>query len=181
MVHRIAYAEQNLEQLYLIGFRLTSPPQERILYTLVLYYESARNDQNRPLTHDGRIVFFTKPETAEFALSLGDTTFRKYGHAPRKISTIYDIPMVVQLVQSGDHDASGEVVNFLNEVFDLVLETREPFPEPYRHVLHELADYATFSRDLAQHLDAAPDRRRLALDALYWSFGVVAARTQIVS
>jgi hypothetical protein len=178
---RIAYSHENIERIYLVGFQIGSEPSETVTYTLMLYYEVARNDQNRPLTHDGRIVFFQRPNQANEALSLGDAAFRKYGKAPAEISAVYDVHEALQLVRTGTCDDNATIVNLLNELFDLVSATPVSLPNAYRDAQAALADHATFSRDLGEYFGDGPDRRALALDAMHWSIGVVLAHSTILS
>jgi hypothetical protein len=131
MQNQFSFSDNNIEQLYTIGFRITPEPKSVWVYALILYYEVARNDQNRPLTSDGRIVLFRNPSQATDALSLGDIAFRKYGRAPEEIAAEYDVPMVLDLVSGGFHDDSAEVVNLLNQLLDLVTATGIPCPKEY--------------------------------------------------
>lgn len=80
----------DIEALYLVGVRVALPPNELDLYALVLYYEADRDHKNRPLTLNGKIVFFRDVAHATLVLALGDAGFRKHAKAPLEPSTLYE-------------------------------------------------------------------------------------------
>jgi len=98
MTDTINYADDNFERLYMVGVRLEPGAHEPDLYTLVLYNEVSRNDQNRPLTSGGRIVFFRDTADANRAIDLGDSAFRKYRPVEQNVAYVYDVPRVLALI-----------------------------------------------------------------------------------
>src|SRR5579859_8034619 len=96
-------ARENLEALYLMGVRMFAPVDDVDLYVLVLYYDASLDeDVNRPLTHNGRIVFFRDFELADQVLQLGDEQFRKYLKAPTELEIVYEPLKMLALVEHGD-------------------------------------------------------------------------------
>lgn len=180
MSETIRYAKDNLEQVYLVGVRLRSDSDEPDLYTLVLYNEVARDDSNRPLTQDGRILFFRSPLEANRALALGDSAFRKYKPIGSNVTYIYDLPKVLDLVSGADRDEPGVIADFINELLDLVAATRWPLPAAYRKRLFELADQTTFDKDLTGLYGGDSDMRAEARDALLWCVGAVLTSARVL-
>ncbi|MFN8647613.1 MAG: hypothetical protein U0104_12665 [Gemmatimonadales bacterium] len=177
---RIAFSETNFEQLQLIGIRVSPAALEPEYHALVLYHEVARNDKNRPMTHEGRLIFFSKPTSANNALRLGDPAFRKYAPFAGEVSYVYDIPKVVDLILRGEEDPGAQVLNLINELFDFVAATPLPMPTWARKALEDLADYATFDRDLEGFFKDDPGSRKLSADAVIWSVGAVCLSAELV-
>jgi hypothetical protein len=180
MADTISYAEDNFEQVHLVGLRLWEESHQPDLYTLVLYNEVARNDQNRPLTANERILFFHSIRQANFALSLGDKGFRKYSLAPDKVAYVYDLPKVLSVVSGGERDESGIVADFVNELLDCVAASHYQLPVRFRTTLFALADHTTFDKDLTLLYEQAPSKRDDAVEAILWCIGAIVASARIV-
>ncbi len=178
---RINYSASNIERVYLIGVRLGATSERADLYSLVLYYEVAKNDRNRPLTHDGRIVFFPEPKLANKVLQMGDAAFRKYSPISDSVDAVYDVSEVIRLIEIEDRDPSANVVTFLNELFDFVDATRFHMPAEHKQVLSDLADHLTFHRDYGDFINREPARRGAVLGAVLWSLGAIFASSKVVS
>lgn len=176
----IRYADENYEEVFLVGVRLQPPPHEFDIYALVLYYEVARGDKNRPLTSGSRIVFFRNIAHANRALSLGDAAFRKYGKAPAEPACMYDVPEVLARVQHGDADDHAAVLNLLNELADFVAATGHTMPERYQQALAQFANWLTFDKNYSGFFEAHGVERTDILDAIIWSIGAVTTRALIV-
>jgi hypothetical protein len=181
MNRTFSYSENNFEMVYLVGVKLWPDSHQPDLYTLVLYNEVARNDENRPLTHDGQILFFRTPRDANRALSLGDAAFRKYNPIGEELAYVYDIPKVLALVAGADRDEPGIVADFINELLDFVTATRWALPPLYRDSLFALADRTTFDKDLTGLYDRAPNLRSEASNALLWCLGAVLSTGRLLS
>jgi hypothetical protein len=180
MTPGIQYSEDNLERIYIVGVRLWPGSHEPDAYTLVLYNEVARRDGNRPLTHDGRIVFFKRLPDAGRALALGDRAFRKYSDPPRDVAIVYDVSRVIRLVDEADRDDDGILADFLNELLDFVAATKWPLPTAYRDLLHGLADRTTFDKRFGDMLDGVTDGRAETRNALVWCVGVVVVNALVI-
>jgi hypothetical protein len=174
---QISYSDSNFERVYLVGIKLQHGAHQADLYTLVLYNEVARNDQNRPLTRDGRIVFFRSVEQLNDVLDLGDLPFRKYKPLKPEISYVYDLPRVLHIIESERKDEAALVADFINELLDFVAAVGRNLPEAYRGALGTLADATTFDKDLS-YLDAQQNRI-CARDALLWALGAILAQAEI--
>lgn len=171
----ISYSEDNIEQVYLVGIKLQPGAHQADLYALVLYYEVAKNDANRPLTHDGRLVLFRSPEQAPAILDLGDSAFRKYRPFRGTVAYIYDVPSILEVLEHGTQDTAGSIADFIGELLDFVAATGWRLPEEYRDALYALADATTFSKDLVS-LTPEHARKRI-IDALLWCLGAVLSRS----
>jgi hypothetical protein len=163
-----------------VGIKLQPGAHQADLYTLVLYNEVARGDQNRPLTIDGRIAFFRDPSHVDRALSLGDAAFRKYRPFTDDLATVYDVPAVLSLVESSNRDEGAIIADFVNELLDFVIATELSLPNRYRTALHALADATTFDKDFASLFSDAPARRAETRDAVLWCLGAVLSRAGIL-
>jgi hypothetical protein len=177
----ISYDENNFETIQLVGFRVQPEPNELVIYALVLYYEVARGDKNRPLTNkDGRIVVFPDVRLANAVLSYGDSAFRKYAPVSIEQVFVYDIPKALEIAISGASDPSGDLVNLINELLDFVDATPFVLPSNYRTALESFADYATFNDDIAAYLDRTTDERVLLRDSILWIVGGLLMSVQVV-
>jgi hypothetical protein len=181
MTAQIRHSDDNLERVYLVGVRLAPGSHEPDVYTLVLYNEVARQDANRPLTHDGRIVFFKRLREAGRAMALGDIAFRKYSAAPNDVAIVYDVPSVIQLVERGDRDDDAILADFLNELLDFVAATKWPIPSAYIDSLHALADRTTFDKEFGDMLDGVPNGRSETRNALSWCLGTVLSNVLVLN
>jgi len=176
----ISYARENYEEIFLLGVRLQPGPQPADLYALVLYYEVARGDANRPLTSDGRIVFFRAIAQATAILQLGDAAFRKYGKAPGEVAYCYDLPEVLSRIATGARDDGAHVLNFINELLDFVRATEHVVPEHYLRTLTTVADWLTFDKRIAAVADTRGVQVTEIRDALFWCLGAIASNASIV-
>lgn len=176
----IAHARDNYEEIYLLGVRLRPDSQECDLFALSLYYEVARKDANRPLTSAGRIVFFRRPDRADYILSLGDAAFRKYGRAPLNVAYVYDIPAVLSRLERSAPDEDAVILTLINELLDFVAASGRTIPARSAYVLERFADWLTFEKQYANFFAAREIERDELLDAILWSIGAVVASAAIV-
>src|SRR6476646_1438523 len=118
MVDNISYAEDNFENVFLVGVKIGPGAHQSDVYALVLYNEVARNDQNRPLTSNGRVLFFGEASRADQILAMGDAAFRKYRPFDASLACVYDVPGVLAIVANETRDEPGMVADFVNELLD---------------------------------------------------------------
>lgn len=177
---RIAFSEANYEQVYLVGIRLSAASGGPEYYSLVLYNEVARNDKNRPLTREKRIVLFSQIASADSVLRMGDVAFRKYSPFTGEVAYVYDVPQLVALLQHGERDEGALVLNFINELLDFVAATMVRMPEWAKVTLESLADHATFNSNLGEYFDQGGHSRSQALDAVLWSLGAIVSSAEVV-
>src|SRR5271163_4411569 len=93
------------EELVLVGFRLDGDHDGPQFYTLL----AVGGDNERPLTAEGRLLFFTHPELGPKALAL-DPDLAKLGPAPQEIETFCDIAEALHLINSQNTDPDGVVL-----------------------------------------------------------------------
>ena len=177
MADTITYAEDNFEQIYLVGVKFQPGAHQADLYTLVLYHEVARGDRNRPLAQDGRIVFFSLPEQAREAICLGDLAFRKYMPLRTELSYTYDVPRVLQIIERESWDEGGLIADFINELLDFTAAIGCEMPSAYKLALDRLADDATFDKDLSSL--SAKEARAEARDAMHWCLGAILTHSKL--
>jgi hypothetical protein len=179
-VNPIAFADENYEEVFLVGFRLQPGPHEADLYALVLYYEPARGNKNRPLTENGRILFFRDVERADAILARGDAAFRKYRRAPVDVAYAYDLPTVLAELEGRSQGNGAAVLDFINELLDFIEAASFSDVEPQISVLRRLADALTFNSSLhAFHVSSGMDPR-VVLAATHWGIGAVLSRAMVV-
>jgi hypothetical protein len=179
MVEDISYSEDNFENVFLVGVKVEPGAHQIDLYALVLYNEVARADRNRPLTSNGRILFFRDAGHADQVLGMGDVAFRKYRPFGAPVAYVYDVPRVLAIVANEMRDEPGMVADFINELLDFVAATGAPFPDRYREALFRLADATTFDKNFSSLFASSPETRATTLDALYWCLGLVLAHATI--
>jgi hypothetical protein len=172
--------DPSIEAVYLIAVRLHPDAAGSQLYTVLLMYEDARDGKDRPLTDtDGYILWFREPDLAAHAIALGDEGFRKHA-IPAEVAATYDFAAMAWAISQGVGNVSGEVVEALNLLLDLVEATGFPMPAAYRRDLHALADHLTFSTDVAAFVTQGEDLRVRLMDAITWCVGAVTIKSTIV-
>jgi hypothetical protein len=176
---QIRFSDENFEQVYLVGVKLQHGAHQADLYTLVLYNEVARNDQNRPLVHDGHIVFFRCVDERNRALELGDVAFRKYKPLGDTVAYVYDVPRVLHIIENESVDQDVLVADFINELLDFVDAAGRTLTDARRAALASLADGATFDKTL-RTLEGE-EARASARDVLLWSLGAILANGEVRS
>jgi hypothetical protein len=162
------------EELALIALRFTPYHEGPQLYTLL----AVGGDNERPLSVDGSIVFFRRPEQAEAALKL-DSSMSQLGPAPGEAESICDIAESLYLVNSQDEDPHGTVLDCLLILDDLVRATHLHMPERFQGVLTELAARLTEGRQLKDIFTNTYLRSHVE-DGLLWCAGAVIVKARIV-
>jgi len=163
------------EELVLVGFRLDPRHDGAQFYTVL----AVGGDNERPITVEGRIVFFTRVELAAKALAL-DADLARLGVPPQEMETFCDIAQTLHLVNSQDADPEGVILECLLIFDDLVRATRLHMPDIYQGLLTELAaslaERTTLRRIFRKH-----KLREQVEDALLWCIGAVAAKSWMIS
>jgi hypothetical protein len=162
------------EELALIAVRITPYHEGPQLYTLL----AVGGDNERPLTADGGVVFFRRPEDAEAALRL-DASMAQLSPAPQQVESVCDVAEALYLVNSQDKDTHGTVLDCLLILDDLVRATRLHMPERYQGILTELTARLAEGRQLKQ-IFSTPSLRNHVEDALLWCVGALAVKIRVV-
>jgi hypothetical protein len=169
------------EALYLIGLRLHPDAGGAQLYTVLLMNEDARDGRDRPLTDaDGYVLLFPDPGLAPSVAARGDAGFRKHSAVPTDVSHTFDLAMALWAIAHDTRPVSGEVLDSVNLLLDLVEATGFPMPPQYRRDLHALADHLTFSADIAEFVGAGEEVRIRLMDAITWCVGAVAIKSRVM-
>jgi hypothetical protein len=163
------------EELVLVGFRVDSHHDGPEFFTLL----AVGGDNERPLTADGRIVFFASPELADKALSL-DADLAALGPAPKEVETFCDIAEAFYLVNSQNADLDGVILDCLLLFDDLVRATRLHMPDRYQSLLTELAARLT-ERKILRDIFSSQSLREHVEDALLWCLGAITAKARMIS
>ncbi len=163
------------EELVLVGFRLDASHDGPQFYTLL----AVGGENERPLTSDGHIVFFTRPELAPAALAL-DPGLAQLGPAPEQLETFCDVAEALHRVNSQETDPDGVVLECLLVFDDLVRATRLQMPDRYQGILTELAARLTEGATL-QKIFTRSYLRQHVEDALLWCIGAVAVKAAMVT
>lgn len=162
------------EELALIALRVTPYHEGYQLYTLL----AVGSDNERPLTTNGGIIFFTNPKAAAKALAL-DPSMSQLGPVPSHLESVCDLAEALYLVNSQDTDPHGTLLDCLLLLDDLVRATRLHMPERYQALLTELAARLTEGKQLKQIFSNASLRSHVE-DALLWCAGAVTVKARIV-
>lgn len=166
---------QHREELVLVGLRLDPGHEGAQFYTLL----AVGSDNERPITADGRVLFFARPELASQALSL-DPDLSTLGPAPQEMDTFCDIAQTLHLVNSQDADAEGVILECLLIFDDLVRATRIHMPDRYQGMLTELAARLTERAPLRDIFRSHALREHVE-DALLWCIGAIAAKSRMLA
>lgn len=162
------------EDLMLTGIRIDPTHEGPQLYTLLV----VGGDDERPLTVDGRIVLFSRPEQGADALKL-DKSMAGIGQAPQSLEALCDIAEALYLVNSQEGDSDGVILDCLLILDDLVRATRLHMPDAYQSLLTEVAAQLTEGVALGKIL-RKPTLRTQMEDALLWCVGAITVKARIL-
>jgi len=171
----IVQARQPHEELVLVGFRVDPSHDGPQFYTVL----AVGGENERPLTADGRVVFFTRPQLAATALAL-DAHLSQLGPAPEELETFCDVAEALYRINSQNADPDGVILDCLLIFDDLVRATRLHMPDRYQGILTELAARLTEGTQLRKVFTTGVVREHVE-DALLWCIGAVTAKARIVS
>jgi hypothetical protein len=169
-----AHRPHEHEELALIALRVTPYHEGYQFYTLL----AVGGDNERPLTVDGSIIFFTDPKAASKALEL-DASMASLGPAPKHLESVCDIAEALYLVNSQDADPHGMLLDCLLMLDDLVRATRLHMPERFQGLLTELAARLAEGKQL-KTIFSNPALRHHVEDALLWCVGAITVKAKIV-
>ena len=162
------------EELVLVGFRVDGQHDGPQFYTVL----AVGGDNERPITADGRLVFFTRLELGAKALAL-NSTMAKLGPPPQEIETFCDVAEAFHLVNSQNADPDGVVLDCLLVFDDLVRATKLHMPDRYQGLLTELAARLTERAQLRDIFSSHSLREHIE-DDLLWCVGAVTIKARMV-
>jgi len=158
----------------LVGLRLDPQHDGPQFYTLL----AVGGDNERPITANGQLLFFARPDLASAALPL-DPDLSKLGPAPHEMETFCDVAQTLHLVNSQDTDPEGVILECLLIFDDLVRATRLHMPERYQGMLTELAARLT-ERATLRDIFRSHALREHVEDALLWCVGAIAVKSHMI-
>ena len=168
-------SHQPHEDLILVGFRVDGHHDGPQFYTLL----AVGGENERPITADGRLIFFTRVELAAKALAL-DSSMDNLGPPPQELETFFDVAEAFYLVNSQIADLDGIVLDCLLVFDDLVRATKLHMPDRYQGVLTELAARLTEGKQLREIFTSHSLREHVE-DALLWCIGAIAVKSRMIS
>jgi len=163
------------EELILVGFRVAANHEGPQFYTLL----AVGGENERPLTADGRIIFFTRPQLAAKSLAF-DVSLARLGPAPEELETFCDVAEALYRVNSQNTDPDGVILDCLLVLDDLVRATRLHMPERYQAMLTELAARLTEGTELRKIFSKTALREQVE-DALLWCVGAVTVKARMIT
>jgi hypothetical protein len=170
-----SHQSQRHEELAMAGVRLDPTHEGPQFYTLL----AVGGGNERPLTAEGRIIFFARPTLVHKALAM-DKSMAVLGTPPREAETICDVAQTLYLVNSQDNDPDGVVLDCLLIFDDLVRATRLSMPERYQGILTELAARLTEGSSLKKIFTSDALRHHVE-DALLWCVGAITMKARILT
>jgi hypothetical protein len=165
---------QHPEELVLVAFRVDGQHDGPQFYTLL----AVGGDNERPLTAEGRLLFFTHLELATKALAL-DSDLAKLGTPPTEVETFCDVAEALHLINSQNVDLDGVVLDCLLVFDDLVRATKLHMPDRYQGMLTELAARLT-ERVLLRDIFTSDSLRDHVEDALLWCVGAIVVKARMI-
>jgi hypothetical protein len=171
----IVQPRRHHEELILVGFRVDAGHEGPQFYTLL----AVGGENERPLTADGRILFFARPQLAAKALAL-DANLARLGPAPEELETFCDVAEALYRVNSQNTDPDGIILDCLLVFDDLVRATRLHMPDHYQGILTELAAILTEGTQLRKIFSKVALREQVE-DAMLWCIGAVTAKARMLA
>jgi hypothetical protein len=166
---------QSHEDLVLVGFRVDAGHDGPQFYTLL----AVGGENERPLTADGHILFFSRPTLAAQALAF-DASLARLGPAPEELETFCDVAEALYRVNSQDADPEGVILDCLLVFDDLVRATKLHMPDRYQGILTELAARLTEGAQLGKIFTSHSLREHVE-DALLWCVGAVTVKARMLA
>ena len=163
------------EELILIAFRLDGRHDGPQFYTLL----AVGGENERPITWEGRLLFFTRVSLAAKALAL-DPSLAKLGAPPEQIESFCDVAEALHLINSQDLDPDGVVLDCLLIFDDLVRATKLHMPDRYQGLLTELTARLTERQQLRRIFTSHVLREHVE-DALLWCIGAIVVKSRMLS
>jgi len=163
------------EELVMVGFRVDASHDGPQFYTLL----AVGGESERPLTADGRILFFSRPQLAAKALAL-DAHLAQLGPAPEELETFCDVAEALYRANSQNADPDGVILDCLLIFDDLVRATKLYMPDRYQGILTELAARLTEGAQLGKIFTSHFLRERVE-DALLWCVGAVTVKARMLT
>ncbi|HME31939.1 MAG TPA: hypothetical protein VKG65_04225, partial [Terriglobales bacterium] len=136
-------------------------------------------ENERPLTADGHILFFSRPTLAAQALAF-DASLARLGPAPEELETFCDVAEALYRVNSQNADPEGVILDCLLVFDDLVRATKLHIPDRYQGILTELAARLTEGAQLGKIFTSHSLREHVE-DALLWCVGAVTVKARMMS
>ncbi len=165
-----------VEGLYLVGFRLDPEHEGPQFYTVF----ALEGDNERPITRQGRVVFFTHASRSADALELADVSMRLLGPAPTELEMLCDVAQAMHLANAGDIDEDGVLLDCIACLDDLVRAAEINAPAEAMAVLSVLSERLMENPNFGAWLsEQGLDRERIE-DALMWCVGAVAVKSRFV-
>jgi hypothetical protein len=162
--------------LYLIGFRMDAASEGPQFYTLI----GSEGESERPITRQGRILFFRAPRLAAKALAASDNGFQSLREVPHELEMLCEVGEALHVANQQASDADGWLFELI-AVFDDLLRAVELTPPPeYVEVLSQVATRLVASNEFAGFLEQRGLKREKLEDALLWCIGAVAAKSSWV-
>ena len=163
------------EELAMAGFRIDPSHEGPQFYTLL----AVGGENERPLTAEGRIIFFARTTLVHKALAM-DKSMAVLGNPPRDVETICDVAQTLYIVNSQDEDPEGVVLDCLLIFDDLVRASQISMPERYQGILTELAARLTEGVPLKRIFTSVALRRHVE-DALLWCVGAITMKARFLT
>ena len=157
------------------GFRIDPSHEGPQFYTLL----AVGGENERPLTAEGRIIFFARTTLVHKALAM-DKSMAVLGNPPRDVETICDVAQTLYIVNSQDEDPEGVVLDCLLIFDDLVRASQLSMPERYQGILTELAARLTEGVPLKRIFTSDALRRHVE-DALLWCVGAITMKARFLT
>lgn len=174
----------NSQPIYLTGFILDPDLEEPQLYTLY-FLDDGRDkplvEDDRPIVHDGKIVFFTTPELAQTAFKLAEPELAYLNPNFEEVALVCNIAVILYMIHYEDIDNYATIIDSLNLIFDLVKATKIHMPEGYKKALYKFADHLTVEREYASFFSANNIARTLIGEATLWCVGAIVCKSIILT
>jgi hypothetical protein len=167
--------KQPHEELVLVGFRVDASHDGPQFYTLL----AVGGDNERPLTSEGRVLFFVRPDLTAKALAL-DPSMARLGPPQGELETFCDVAEALYRVNSQNADPDGVILDCLLVLDDLVRATQLHMPDRYQGILTELAARLTEGTPL-QRIFSSHSLREHVEDALLWCVGAITVKARILT
>jgi hypothetical protein len=163
-------------QIYLIGFRLDPGAEQPQFYTLM----GDEGESERPITREGRILFFRHPKDARKALKESDNGFADLARVPHEMEMLCDVSSALYVANAEESDEEGVLFELIAVFDDLLRAIRMNVPEEHAGLLGAVAQRLAQNPEFVSVLESRKATRDKLEDALLWCVGAVAVKSSFV-
>lgn len=167
--------QEDLNEMFIVGFRLNYSNEAPEIYTIIIYEE-----KDKAVTEDNNLLFVTDITKIELIYSILESEIKEKYEMPTEVEMNIDIAYTLYLLENENADNSSIILNCLNMIFDLFNSIELVIPDDKRKILYGLADYLTFADDFPNYLKTSSISKDTVIEHIVWCLGKLLTRSKVL-